>query len=231
MSDESAAPYKLPVAELVDRFQELYTAAINDMFQRRGLHDQWLGPSIKCRTREMGGEVVAGPAFTVQWVSDPAEDQRQSPAAHMVGSYPEHGIIVVDTGQDQVSGFWGELATTVCLERGVNGAIINGGAKDTGFVHMVDFPIFARFTSPVDGFYRSRLHAWQVPIWFDGVRIEPNDFIVADRDGAVVVPQGIAEDILVEAEGYAEEESHTRRLLREGVPAAEATRLTGRRDL
>jgi hypothetical protein len=42
------------------------------------------------------------------------------------------------------------------------------GAKDTGSEDDGAF-IFARFSSPADGFYRSRLRAWQVPIWFNGV--------------------------------------------------------------
>ena len=35
---------------MIERYQKLYTAAINDIFQERGLHDRWLGPDIKCRT-------------------------------------------------------------------------------------------------------------------------------------------------------------------------------------
>ena len=108
-------PYSIPIGEMVTRYQSLYTAAINDIFQERGMHFQWLGPEIKCRTKELVMQVVAGFAFTVQWIYDPLPDERDRPAAKMVASYPENSIIVVDAGTDQVSGFWGELATTVCL--------------------------------------------------------------------------------------------------------------------
>ena len=171
-------PYKIPIKEMVERYQRLYTAAIIDIFQERNMHHQWLGPDIKCRTKELGGDVVAGFAFTVQWIFDPRPDERDRPAAKMVESYPEDSIIVVDAGADQVSGFWGELATNVCIRNGVKGAVINGGAKDTGFVKMMGFPIFCRFTTPVDGFYRSRLRGWQIPIWFNDILIHPGDFIV-----------------------------------------------------
>lgn len=224
-------PYTIPINELVSRYERLYTAAINDIFQDMGLHDQWLGPQITCRTKELGGDVVAGSAFTVQWIADPRPDDRDRPAARMVASYPRHSIVVVDTGADQVSGFWGELATTSCLAGGVRGAVINGGAKDTGFVRLVDFPIFCRFTSPVDGFYRSRLRDWNVPIWINGIQIRPADFIVGDSDGVLVIPQDVAEQVLVAAEERAESENETRRLLKEGVSAEEASRRTGRPDL
>jgi len=224
-------PYKIPINEMVDRYQSLYTAAINDIFQERNLHYQWLGPDIKCRTKDLSLEVVAGFAFTVQWVYDPLPDERIRPAAEMVASYPDNSLIVVDAGTDQVSGFWGELATTVCLNNGVNGAVINGGAKDTGFVKKMNFPIFCKFTSPVDGFYRSRLRGWQIPIWFNDVLISPGDFIVGDSDGVLVVPQDIAEEVLIETERRAENETETRKLLKDGVHPAEASEATGRRDL
>jgi 4-hydroxy-4-methyl-2-oxoglutarate aldolase len=224
-------PASLSIKNLVDRYEKLYTAAINDIFQERELHNQWLGPDIKCLTKDLAREVIAGFAFTVQWIHDPLPDEREQPAAKMVASYPEDSIIVVDCGSDQVSGFWGELATTVCMKNGVRGAVINGGAKDTGFVKLMGFPIFCRFTSPVDGFYRSRLHRWEVPIWVNGVLVNPGDIIVGDSDGVLVIPQNIALDVLIETERRSQNETETRKLLRDGVLPDEASRRTGRKDL
>lgn len=231
MPQEIKYPYKIDSQDLVDRYSKLYTAAINDIFQERGLHHQWLGPEIKCRTKELDRYSIAGVAFTVQWILDPREDERDRPAAKMVESYADNSIVVVDTGNDNISGFWGELATTVCMRNGVRGAVIDGGAKDTGFVKQMGFPIFCRFTSPVDGFYRSRLRDWQVPIWINDILIEPNDIIVGDSDGVLVVPQAIAEDILEETERRSDSETKTRKMLKDGVTADEASRRTGRKDL
>jgi regulator of RNase E activity RraA len=229
--EKSSYPYKIPVADMVARYEKIYTAAINDIFQERGLHHQWLGPDIKCQTKELNADIVAGIAFTVQWIFDPLPDERDMPAANMVESYPEYGMIVVDAGADQTSGFWGELATTVCVRNGVRGAVINGGAKDTGFVKLMGFPIFCKYSSPVDGFYRSRLRGWQIPIWINDILIRPYDFIIGDSDGVLVIPQEIAEEVLVEAERRIAEESDTRDLLKEGISADEAARRTGRKDL
>ncbi len=224
-------PYKIPIKEMIERYQRLYTAAINDIFQERDMHNQWLGPDIKCRTKDLVETVVAGFAFTTQWIFDPLPAKKDQRAAKMVEAYPEGSIVVSDPGADQISGFWGELATTVCLKNGVNGAVINGGAKDTAFVKKMGFPIFCRYTTPVDGFYRSHLRDWQIPIWVNGVIVRPGDFIVGDSDGVLVIPQKIAEDVLEETERRAEDESETRKLLQEGVAADEASRLTGRKDL
>ena len=224
-------PYSISLKEMANRYSRLYTAAINDIFQEKGLHHQWLGPEISCRTMDLKDRIVAGAAFTVQWIFDPLPDERPRHAAKMIESYPEDGIVVVDAGADQVSGFWGELVTTVCLKKGVRGAVINGGAKDTGIIKTMGFPVFCKFTSPVDGFYRSRLRDWQIPIWINETLVRPGDMIVADNDGVLVVPQAMAEDILDLTERRVAEETQTRDLLKGGVSADEASKKTGRRDL
>ncbi len=224
-------PYSIPLKEMADRYSRLYVAAINDVLQKMAMHHQWLGPDISCKTVDLQNRIIAGAAFTVQWIFDPLPDERDKPAAKMVQSYPEDGIIVVDAGADQISGFWGELATTVCQKNGVRGAVINGGAKDTGIIKTMGFPIFCKFTSPVDGFYRSRLHGWQVPIWINEILIRPGDMIVADNDGVLVIPQEIAEQVLHDTERRVLEETQTRKLLKQGVSADEASTMTGRKDL
>ena len=228
---EIPCPYKIPVAEMIERYEKLYTGALIDIFQEMNLHNQWLGPQVKCLTKDLRLETIAGFAFTIQWIFDPEPDERERIAAKMVESYPRGSIVVVDTGADKTSGFWGELATTTCLNHGVRAAVINGGAKDTGFVKVMGFPIFAKFSSPVDGFHRSRLRGWQLPIWFDEVLVRPWDFLVCDNDGCLLVPQERAEEILVKAEARKESENSTRNLLKKGVSAEEAVLRTGRKDL
>ncbi|MBN2212424.1 MAG: RraA family protein [Sedimentisphaerales bacterium] len=226
-------PYKkIPLMEMIARYEQLYNGALIDIFQDTyNLHNQWLGPQVKCLSKNFELETVAGFAFTIQWVFDPQPDERERIAAKMVESYPEGSIVVVDTGADKTSGFWGELATTTCVNHGVRAAVINGGAKDTGFIRAMGWPIFAKFSSPVDGFHLSRLRGWQLPIWFDTVLVRPWDFLVCDADGCLVVPYEIAEDMLVKAEERKESENSTRALLKKGVPADEAARMTGRKDL
>ncbi|MEX2572868.1 MAG: RraA family protein [Balneolaceae bacterium] len=225
-------PYKkIPVDDLVERYSQLYTGAVIDIFQEMGYHNQWLGPECKCITRTLKREAVAGFAFTIQWISDPEPDERDRPAARMVGSYPKNSIIVVDTGADQVSGFWGELATTICIRNGVRGAVINGGAKDVGFVREMDFPIFSKFTSPVDGFVYSRLRGWQIPIWWNDILIRPWDMLLADADGVLVIPSDIAEQVLLSTEERSQSEDQTRSLLVGGEDPVKASADTGRKDL
>ena len=224
-------PYSLMLNELIGRYTRLFTGVVHDVLQDMGLHYQWLGPDIKCLTKDLVDETIAGFAFTVQWISDPRPDERDRPAAYMVDSYPAGCIVVVDAGGDTVSGFWGDLATMVCLKNGVKGAVINGGAKDIGIIRKLGFPVFARFSTPVDGFFRSRLRGWQIPIWINQVLIRPWDMIIADADGVVVIPQEHAEQVLIESEKRAKIEEEIRSFIRTGGSAVEATAMVQRKDL
>ena len=230
---EIAWPYKIDQDEMCERYSKLYTGAVIDVFQEMNLQNQWLGPQIKCLTKSMthDDQALAGFAFTIQWISDPRPDERGMIGAKMVGSYPKNSVVVVDCGNDQKSGFWGELATTVCMNNGVRGAVINGGAKDIGFVRKMGFPIFAKYSSCVDGFHYSRIRGWQLPVWWNDILICPMDFILGDADGVLIIPQEIAEEVLIRTEARSKGEDETRALLEAGIDATTASIRTGRKDL
>ena len=230
-------PYSIDPDEMVARYEKCYTAAIHDVMSNANydknleMECTWLGPGIKCRTKELNRSVVAGFAFTIQWIRDPSPDERTLPASKMLGSYFKNAILVVETGEDPVSGYLGELNTNTMTQRGVRGSVIDGGAKDSGFVKIMDFPVFCRFTSPVDAYTKNRLRGFQIPVVINGVRIEPMDVIVGDSDGVIVVPQGIAEKVLTMVEDRKSQEDKTRDLIKSGMSAEEAAIKTGAKDL
>lgn len=230
---EIPSPYKLDIDDMCERYSKLYTGAVIDIFQEMNLHNQWLGQEVKCLTKWMTNDdrALAGFAFTIQWIADPRPEERGMMAAKMVGSYPKNSVVVVDCGTDPKSGFWGELATTRCIKNGVRGAVINGGAKDVGFVRKMDFPIFAKYSSCVDGFRYSRLRGWNLPIWWGDILVRPMDFILGDADGVLVIPQEIAEEVMIRTEARSKGEDETRALLEAGIHPTEASERTGRRDL
>ncbi|MCE5230793.1 RraA family protein [bacterium] len=227
------SPYKLNIDDMCERYSKLYTGAVIDIFQEMNLHNQWLGPDVKCLTKWMTNDepALAGFAFTIQWISDPCPEERGMMGAKMVGSYPKNSIVVVDCGNDHKSGFWGELATTTCIKNGVRGAVINGGAKDVGFVRKLGFPIYAKYSSCVDGFHYSRIRGWNLPIWWGDVLIRPMDFLLGDTDGVLVIPQEIAEEVMIRTEARSKGEDETRALLEAGIHPTEASIRTGRKDL
>lgn len=230
-------PYSIYTDEMVERFERCYTAAIHDVMSNLSLENSmkmestWLGPEITCKTKDLKRDVVAGFAFTIQWIKDPEPDERDRPASKMLSSYFKNAILVVDTGRDPVSGYLGELNTNAMIRNDVRASVIDGGAKDSGFVKLMDFPVFCKFTSPADAYSGNRLRGWHIPIFINGVRIEPMDVIVGDSDGVMVVPKAVAEDVLVRIEARKAQEDKTCEFIKSGMSAEEAAKKMGIKDL
>jgi 4-hydroxy-4-methyl-2-oxoglutarate aldolase len=206
-----------------ERFAAIYTAALADILDARGLHAQTLPPTI--RPLEPGTR-VAGPAFTVKGgaASNPdaaSYDEAIRKVLAMLGDVPEGHVAVYACDQD-VAAHLGELSVTSLKARGVAGCVLDGGCRDIGFIREEGFPVFCRFVTPEDSTWRWELESTQEPVTIGRARIEPGDWVVGDDDGVVVVPKAIAEDVLGEAERKAATESEIRQAVRDGMPPLDA---------
>ena len=202
------------------RFAAIYTAALADVLDARGFHDQTLPPSIRALAP---GTTVAGEAFTVRGA--PATTQNYDAAIRkvlrMLGEVPAGHVAVYACAHD-VSAHLGELSVTSLKSRGVAGCVLDGGCRDVHFVLDEGFPVFCRYVTPEDSTWRWELEETQVPITIGRVRIDPGDWIVGDDDGVVVVPARIAEEVLADAEAKAATESEIRAAVRAGMLPLEA---------
>jgi len=203
-----------------ERFLRIYTAAIADILDAQGLHEQTLPPSIRPLRP---GTRLAGPAFTVS--GRPARagsyDNALRKVLVMLGDVPAGCVAVYACAQDTAAHL-GELSVTSLKARGVAGCVLDGGCRDVRFILEEDFPVFCGHITPEDSTWRWELEATQVPITVGTVRIEVGDWVVGDDDGVVVVPQGLAEAVLAEAEGKAATESEIRAAVRAGASPLEA---------
>jgi len=206
-----------------ERFESVYTAALADILDARGFHDQTLPPSI--RPLEPG-TTTAGQAYTV--MGRPAENTGEGDydgairkVLAMLGDVPSGHVAVYACDQD-VSAHLGELSVTSLKARGVAGCVLDGGCRDVRFILDEGFPVFCRFVTPEDSTWRWELEVTQVPVTIGRVRIEPGDWVVGDDDGVVIVPAAIAADVLAEAEEKAATENEIRDAVRNGMPPLEA---------
>ena len=198
-----------------ERFAAIYTAALADILDARGLRDQTLPPAIRPLAPEMK---LAGPAFTAS--GRPAEvadyDAALRKVLTMLGEVPAGHVAVYACGQD-VSAHLGELSVTSLAARGVAGCVLDGGCRDVRFVLDEGFPVFSRFVTPEDSTWRWELTATQEPVTIGSVLVRPGDWVVGDDDGVVVVPHEIAEAVLAEAEEKVATENEIRQAVREGM--------------
>jgi 4-hydroxy-4-methyl-2-oxoglutarate aldolase len=131
-------------------------------------------------------------------------------------------VSVYETG-DRETAHLGELSVTSLKASGVAGAVIDGGCRDVDMTVGEDFPVFSRFTTPQDstGRWEVTEHG-DVVLEIGGVHVARGDWIVADRDGIVVIPGNVAEDVIAAAEEKAATESEIRAAVRVGATPLDA---------
>jgi 4-hydroxy-4-methyl-2-oxoglutarate aldolase len=101
--------------------------------------------------------------------------------------------------------------------QGSQGAVINGGTRDTAQVLGMDFPVFARFRSPASSIGRWEIIEWQKSIRIGTVTINPGDYVFGDIDGVVVIPQEMTVEVLLEGEKLFTTERKMQEALRGGM--------------
>ncbi len=205
---------EIPLEELCERYQKLYTPAVADILDSKGLWHQIMDNEIKGLTLDMA---VAGPAFTVLGLCERSEDKSIRKGPLVVDRLGKCQVAVFETGGDTRTGHWGELLSNAARARGARGAVIDGGARDTRYILQMGFPVFSRFRCPGDATGRWNVVDMGIPITVGGVRVHPGDFVFGDADGVIVVPAELTVPVLLEAEAVLAVENEIRQKVRAGA--------------
>ena len=150
----------------------------------------------------------AGRATTVLLKKE--ENQEGSPALKgMLDTIDEAGpgavyVMKLEDGLDYTG--LGGLMSTAMKYRGLAGAIVDGGMRDTPQVTKLQFPVFSRGIVPSTTVNHFRFAGKNIPVMCAGVEVRVNDIIVADMDGVAVVPSEHAADVLKKAQQLDESE-------------------------
>jgi 4-hydroxy-4-methyl-2-oxoglutarate aldolase len=133
---------------------------------------------------------------------------------------PGHVCVWNANGDDKAS-HWGEVMTAASRKRGCRGAIVDGGIRDTKGILAQQFPLWSRYRTSNGSLSRAKMTGYQVPITVGGVLIKPGDIIMADIDGAIVIPRKLAEPVLLRAEQIEKNEGEIKEWVDAGLTAAE----------
>ncbi|HEX2950959.1 MAG TPA: 3-hexulose-6-phosphate synthase [Armatimonadota bacterium] len=132
-------------------------------------------------------------------------------------------VLVIDVGGVAPSP-WGELATNSAKQRGIEGIIIDGAARDSGDIRKLDMPVFCKFVCPNAGEPKG-FGEIGATIHISGVTVNPGDWIIADDDGVVVIPQAQAVEITNRAMNVLETENRLREEIQRGSTLGEVAEL------
>lgn len=216
--DLDQVPLQIDTAELCDRYERLYTGAIDNVLREYSLVDNVLPHRISPLRDEM---TVAGIAFTISSAPNPTLEGEMDTRAEMLDELHDHAVPVWDTSRDDVAAHWGEVMTTAAKERGCRGCVIDGGIRDTRQVLEQEFPVFHEFRTSRGSLSRAKITDYQETIKIGSTIIKPGDIIFADIDGAVVVPRNIAVEVLERAEEVQREDKEVRADVQTGRSATE----------
>jgi 4-hydroxy-4-methyl-2-oxoglutarate aldolase len=143
--------------------------------------------------------------FAPSLADDPADPYRN--AIDVIDGIRAGQMVVISTDESNDSAFWGELFSAAALGAGASGVITDGNLRDTHRIAALGFPAFARSRRPIDFRARMRIVDVDEPVVLGGVEIRAGDLVMADDDGAVVVPRAREDDVLDLARRRAAQES------------------------
>lgn len=200
--------------ELCDRFEKVFTSAVNDVLREEGLLSQALPSGIQPLRESMR---VCGVAFTVKGSPSLEIKNEMEYRAEMLEAISVNSLVIWDTSHDGGSAQWGEIMTTAAIKRGCRGAVIDGGVRDTNKILEQNFPVFCKYRTNNGMLGRFRITDYQRPIEIGNIIIYPGDIIFGDIDGVIVIPRALAFDVLIRSEAVRDDEVGIRQMVDSGM--------------
>jgi 4-hydroxy-4-methyl-2-oxoglutarate aldolase len=203
------------MASLTERLARCYTGAVHDVLQMMGHDNIVLPPEIKAISP---GTRLAGPVWTVSGHIDRTKtrDETLLGWCTLLSKAPARHIVVCQPNNHEVA-LMGELSAQTLHARGVLGYVVDGASRDTDLVLEQGFPVFCSFLTPADIVERWIPDRYGEPVTIGTVTIATGDYLLGDRDGLVIVPRAIAEEVVAKTEEVVATESDMRRALIGGM--------------
>jgi len=208
------------MTDLTERLACCYTGAVHDVLRMMGHHAIALPPEIKAIAP---GTRLAGPVWTVSGHIDRSKTRHETLLGWctLLAKAPAGHVIVCQPNNHEVA-LMGELSAQTLAARGVLGYVVDGGSRDTDLVLAQGFPVFCSFLTPSDIVERWIPDRYGEPVTIGAVTIATGDYLLGDRDGVVIVPRALAEEVVAKTEEVVATESEMRRALVGGMDPVEA---------
>lgn len=189
-------------AALIRRLQRQASETISDVLDVMGLPNQVLTAAIRPIPPV---KTIAGPAFCVRGRAVTPDNPAPAGTQFEVDRQLKPGMVVVmATGGHTSSAVAGGNVAASYRKRGCAGLVLQGAIRDAAEIRSF-LPVFCTHVTPKRPGGRFSVVAYGEPIELPGqgpepVIVHPGDLIVADADGAVVIPQTVALEVVEAAE-------------------------------
>jgi len=167
---------------------------------------------------------IAGRARTLRYLPGREDAKPPRPGVNraLIESLEPGDVVVSDTGGCSESAVLGDMLAARAKARGAAGLVTDGVVRDIEGIRELGLPVWARGTFPDSNV--GVLVAWDcdLPVRCGGTLVVPGDYVLADSDSALIVPAAYVEEVVRRAEVMAVQDEFSQRLLRAGVPLADA---------
>ncbi|GAC1334588.1 MAG: ribonuclease activity regulator RraA [Beijerinckiaceae bacterium] len=189
-------------AKIVATLAGVSTATITTILLKKGLRNVWMRGTRPLRE---GQKRLVGPAFTLRFV--PAREDLATPESWAspistraaIEAMPEGVIAVVDAMGVTDAGIFGDILCARMKKRGVAGLVTDGVVRDVAGVLGTGLPVWCQGVAAPPSVAGLTFVAWQQPIGCGGVAVFPDDVVVVDDDGAVLIPAKFVDELVAAA--------------------------------
>jgi 4-hydroxy-4-methyl-2-oxoglutarate aldolase len=205
---------------LADRLRVCYSGAVHDVLRAKGYIRQTLPQYIRPLNLQ---HKLSGPVFTIQGKRDDSLDAHQSLLkwCDLLSKAPANSVLVCQPN-DHTLAHMGELSAETLAYKKVLGYIVDGGCRDSAFIENLGFPVFCKYFTPVDVVGKWAATALGEPIQVGEVTVLTGDYVLADRDGVVIIPAAIAAEVVQETEEVLRKENLVRKAILQGIDPVQA---------
>jgi regulator of RNase E activity RraA len=184
-----------------DVLRKITTATITTMLLKKGIRRCWMnGP----KPLHAGGSRLVGPAFTLRFI--PAREDLATPESWAkpistraaIEAMPEGAIAVADAMGVTSAGIFGDILCARMKKRDIVALITDGVVRDRAGVLASGLPVWCAGVAAPASVNGLTFVGWNEPIGCGGCAVFPGDIIVADDDGAVVIPEDLLDFVAQE---------------------------------
>jgi regulator of RNase E activity RraA len=204
-----------PTITVADRLRGCYSGAVYDVLRAKGYVQQTLPQYIRPLNLQ---HKIAGPVFTIQGKRDDSLDAHQSLLkwCELLSKAPANTVLVCQPN-DHTLAHMGELSSETLVYKKVLGYIVDGGCRDSAFIENLGFPVFCKYFTPVDVVAKWAATAFGEPVQIGEVTIYTGDYVLGDRDGIVIIPGAITEEVVQQTEEVLRTENLVRKAILQGI--------------
>lgn len=180
-------------------FLKSSVATISTALFKRGLRNQFI-QGVSPLNPNLSNMV--GYAFTVRYI--PAREDLNTldvfrnpehPQRIAIETCPKNHVLIFDSRKDARAASAGAILITRLMVRGCAGVVTDGGFRDSSEIKKLEFPAYHHRPSSPTNLTLHQAIDINVPIGCGDVAVWPNDLIVGDQEGVIVIPNKIIEEI------------------------------------